>query len=139
MLYQLIILLLELQQHLPLESTSVVLAMATVLQQPPLRVVVHYLQVCQQGSLNSMLLCLTKQPKSIYQWDLKNKVKSIQSVTGITTVVFTVGVTNTGGPVGVASTTYVRGVFTQHWIRNASSLYIYPGGTARPKQLDMVS
>ena len=42
---------------------------------------------------------------------LKRTKLQVQSVTGITTVgIFTVGVTNTGGPVGVASTTYVRGV-----------------------------
>ena len=39
----------------------------------------------------------------------RTKLQSVNAVTGITTVgIFTVGVTNTGGPVGVASTTYVR-------------------------------
>jgi hypothetical protein len=41
----------------------------------------------------------------------RTKLQAVNAVTGITTVgIFTVGVTNTGGPVGVASTTYVRGV-----------------------------
>ena len=66
-----------------------------------------------------------------------NKVTElVQSVTGITTVgIFTVGVTNTGGPVGVASTTYVRGVIMHNTglATATSSLYIYPGGTARPE------
>jgi hypothetical protein len=44
-------------------------------------------------------------------------------------------VTNTGGPVGVASTTYVRGVIMHNTGLGTatSSLYIYPGGTARPE------
>ena len=43
--------------------------------------------------------------------------------------------TNTGGPVGVASTTYVRGVIMHNTglATATSSLYIYPGGTARPE------
>ena len=42
---------------------------------------------------------------------------------------------NTGGPVGVASTTYVRGVIMHNTglATATSSLYIYPGGTARPE------
>ena len=64
----------------------------------------------------------------------RTKLQAVQSVTGITTVgIFTVGVTNTGGPVGVASTTYVRGVIMHNTglATATSSLYIYPGGTAR--------
>ena len=64
----------------------------------------------------------------------RTKLQAVQSVTGITTVgIFTVGVTNTGGPVGVASTTYVRGVIMHNTGLSTatSSLYIYPGGTAR--------
>ena len=66
----------------------------------------------------------------------RTKLQAVQSVTGITTVgIFTVGVTNTGGPVGVASTTYVRGVIMHNTGLGTatSSLYIYPGGTARPE------
>ena len=66
----------------------------------------------------------------------RTKLQAVQSVTGITTVgIFTVGVTNTGGPVGVASTTYVRGVIMHNTglATATSSLYIYPGGTARPE------
>ena len=41
----------------------------------------------------------------------RTKLLGIQSVTGINTVgIFTVGITDCTGPVGVASTTYVRGV-----------------------------
>ena len=42
--------------------------------------------------------------------------------------------TNTGGPIGVASTTYVRGVIMHNTglATATSSLYIYPG-TARPE------
>ena len=66
----------------------------------------------------------------------RTKLQAVNSVTGITTVgIFTVGVTNTGGPVGVASTTYVRGVIMHNTglATATSSLYIYPGGTARPE------
>ena len=59
----------------------------------------------------------------------RTKLQAVQSVTGITTVgIFTVGVTNTGGPVGVASTTYVRGVIMHNTGLGTatSSLYIYP-------------
>ena len=66
----------------------------------------------------------------------RTKLQAVNAVTGITTVgIFTVGVTNTGGPVGVASTTYVRGVIMHNTGLGTatSSLYIYPGGTARPE------
>ena len=73
----------------------------------------------------------------------RTKLQAVNSVTGITTVgIFTVGVTNTGGPVGVASTTYVRGVIMHNTglATATSSLYIYPLVALRDqKQLDMVS
>ena len=72
----------------------------------------------------------------------RTKLQAVQSVTGITTVgIFTVGVTNTGGPVGVASTTYVRGVIMHNTglATATSALYIYPGELQDQKQLDMVS
>ena len=59
----------------------------------------------------------------------RTKLQAVNAVTGITTVgIFTVGVTNTGGPVGVASTTYVRGVIMHNTglATATSSLYIYP-------------
>ena len=53
----------------------------------------------------------------------RTKLQAVNAVTGITTVgIFTVGVTNTGGPVGVASTTYVRGVI----MHNTCLLYTSP-------------
>ena len=60
----------------------------------------------------------------------RTKLLGITSVTGINTVgIFTVGVTDCTGPVGVASTTYVRGVIMHNTGLNtcASSLYVYPG------------
>ncbi len=65
----------------------------------------------------------------------RTKVLSVTSVTGINTVgIFTVGVTNTGGPVGVASTSYVRSIVMHNTgIGTArTSLYIYPGSTSSP-------
>ena len=61
----------------------------------------------------------------------RTKLQAVNAVTGITTVgIFTVGVTNTGGPVGVASTTYVRGVIMHNTglATATSSLYVYPSG-----------
>jgi len=61
----------------------------------------------------------------------RTKLLGIQSVSGIATVgILTVGVTNTGGPVGVASTTYVRGVIMHNTglATATSSLYVYPSG-----------
>ena len=57
----------------------------------------------------------------------RTKLQAVQSVTGITTVgIFTVGVTNTGGPVGVASTTYVRGVIMHNTgLATATSSSVY--------------
>ena len=44
----------------------------------------------------------------------RTKLLGITSVTGINTVgIFTVGVTDCTGPVGVASTSYIRGII-QH-------------------------
>ena len=60
----------------------------------------------------------------------RTKLLGITSVTGINTVgIFTVGVTDCTGPVGVASTTYVRGVVMHNTglATATSSLYIYPG------------
>ena len=64
----------------------------------------------------------------------RTKLLGITSVTGINTVgIFTVGVTDCTGPVGVASTTYVRGVIQHNTGLNTctSSLYVYPAGVAR--------
>lgn len=63
----------------------------------------------------------------------RTKLLNIQSVTGIATVgIFTVGTTNTGGGVGIASTTYLRGVIMHNTgSGNATaSLYVYPSGVA---------
>tara|TARA_E500000331_G_scaffold310923_1_gene317933 strand:+ start:284 stop:691 length:408 start_codon:yes stop_codon:yes gene_type:complete len=59
----------------------------------------------------------------------RTKLLGIQAVTGINTVgILTVGVTPTAGGVGIASTTYLRGVVMHNTgIGTAtSSLYIYP-------------
>ena len=59
----------------------------------------------------------------------RTKLLGIQSVTGINTVgIFTVGITDCTGPVGVASTTYVRGVVVHNTglATATSSLYVYP-------------
>jgi hypothetical protein len=61
----------------------------------------------------------------------RTKLLGIQSVLGINTVgILTVGVTETAGGVGIASTTYLRGVVMHNTgIATAtSSLYIYPSG-----------
>ena len=63
----------------------------------------------------------------------RTKLLDVQSITGINTVgIFTVGVTDCTGPVGVASTTYLRGVM----MHNAggvgaggscnAAIYLYP-------------
>ena len=65
----------------------------------------------------------------------RTELLNVQSVTGIATVgILTVGVTPTAGGVGIASTTYVRGVIMHNTGLNTctSSLYIYPTGTASP-------
>ena len=59
----------------------------------------------------------------------RTKLLGIQSVTGINTVgIFTVGITDCTGPVGVASTTYLRGVMMHNTglATATSSLYLYP-------------
>ena len=61
----------------------------------------------------------------------RTKLLGIQSVVGINTVgILTVGVTETAGGVGIASTTYLRGVVMHNTgIATAtSSLYVYPSG-----------
>jgi len=59
------------------------------------------------------------------------KLGGIQAVTGINTVgILTVGVTQTAGGVGIASTTYLRGVVMHNTGLSTatSSLYVYPSG-----------
>ena len=65
----------------------------------------------------------------------RTKLLGIQSVTGINTVgIYTVGVTPTAGGVGVASTTYLRGVVMHNTGLGTctSSLYVYPNGVESP-------
>ena len=66
----------------------------------------------------------------------RTKLLDVQSITGINTVgIFTVGITDCTGPVGVASTTYLRGIIQHNTGLNTctSSLYVYPKGAARPE------
>jgi len=61
----------------------------------------------------------------------RTKLLGIQAVTGINTVgILTVGVTPTAGGVGIASTTYLRGVVMHNTGLGTatSSLYVYPSG-----------
>ena len=61
----------------------------------------------------------------------RTKLLGIQSVTGIATVgILTVGTTQTAGGVGIASTTYLRGVVMHNTGLSTatSSLYVYPNG-----------
>ena len=63
----------------------------------------------------------------------RTKLLGIQAVTGINTVgIMTVGVTTTAGGVGIASTTYLRGVVMHNTglATATSSLYIYPGNVS---------
>ena len=63
----------------------------------------------------------------------RTKLLGIQSVTGIATVgILTVGTTQTAGGVGIASTTYLRGVVMHNTglASATSSLYIYPAAEA---------
>lgn len=65
----------------------------------------------------------------------RTKLLNVVSITGINTVgILTVGVTDTAGPVGVASTTYIRGVVMHNTGLNTctSSLYVYPSTVASP-------
>ena len=60
---------------------------------------------------------------------------NVQSVTGIATVgIFTVGVTQTAGGVGIASTTYIRSIVMHNTGLGTArtSLYLYPTGTSSP-------
>tara|TARA_B100001250_G_scaffold233555_1_gene200530 strand:- start:183 stop:593 length:411 start_codon:yes stop_codon:yes gene_type:complete len=64
----------------------------------------------------------------------RTKLLDIQSITGIATVgIFTVGVTDCTGPVGVASTSYIRGVVAHNTgVGTAvASISVYPAGAAR--------
>ena len=68
----------------------------------------------------------------------RTKLFDIQAISGIATVgIFTVGVTDCTGPVGVASTTYLRGVMMHNTgvASCSSALYVYPAGAARPEVL----
>ena len=59
----------------------------------------------------------------------RTKLLGVQSITGINTVgILTVGITPTAGGVGVASTTYLRGVVMHNTGLSTatSSLYVYP-------------
>jgi len=63
----------------------------------------------------------------------RTKLLGIQSVTGIATVgILTVGTTQTAGGVGIASTTYLRGVVMHNTGLSTatSSLYVYPSGVS---------
>ena len=63
----------------------------------------------------------------------KTELLNIQSVTGINTVgILTVGVTQTAGGVGIASTTYIRSVVMHNTGLGTArtSLYIYPASVA---------
>ena len=63
----------------------------------------------------------------------RTKLLGIQAVTGINTVgILTVGTTATAGGVGIASTTYLRGVVMHNTGLNTctSSLYVYPSGVS---------
>ena len=63
----------------------------------------------------------------------RTKLLGIQAVTGINTVgILTVGVTETAGGVGIASTTYLRGVVMHNTGLSTatSSLYVYPSGVS---------
>lgn len=67
---------------------------------------------------------------------------NVQSITGIATVgIFTVGVTQTAGGVGIASTSYIRSVIMHNTGLGTatSSLYIYPSGVAADGSVGNVS
>ena len=64
----------------------------------------------------------------------RTKLLDVQSITGITTVgIFTVGVTDCTGPVGVASTSYIRGIVAHNTglATATASISVYPAGVAR--------
>ena len=63
----------------------------------------------------------------------RTKLLGIQSVTGISTVgILTVGTTQTAGGVGIASTTYLRGVVMHNTGLSTATagLYVYPSGVS---------
>jgi hypothetical protein len=63
----------------------------------------------------------------------RTKLLGVQSVTGINTVgILTIGTTQTAGGVGIASTTYLRGVVMHNTglATCTSSLYVYPSNVA---------
>ena len=63
----------------------------------------------------------------------RTKLLNVQSVTGIATVgIFTVGVTQTAGGVGIASTTYIRSIIMHNTGLGTArtSLYFYPSSVA---------
>lgn len=63
----------------------------------------------------------------------RTKLLGIQAVTGINTVgILTVGTTQTAGGVGIASTTYIRGVIMHNTGLGTatSSLYVYPSSVS---------
>ena len=65
----------------------------------------------------------------------RTKILNVQSITGIATVgILTVGITSTAGGVGIASTSYLRGVIMHNTglATCTSSLYIYPSTTSTP-------
>ena len=64
----------------------------------------------------------------------RTKLLDIQSITGIATVgIFTVGVTDCTGPVGVASTSYIRGIIAHNTGLGTATatMSMYPAGAAR--------
>ena len=61
----------------------------------------------------------------------RTKLLDVQSITGISTVgIFTVGITDCTGPVGVASTSYIRGAIMHNtgFASCTASLHMYPAG-----------
>ena len=63
----------------------------------------------------------------------RTKLLGVQAVTGIATVgILTVGTTQTAGGVGIASTTYLRGVVMHNTglATATSSLYVYPSSVS---------
>ena len=64
----------------------------------------------------------------------RTKLLDIQSITGVSTVgIFTVGVTDCTGPVGVASTSYIRGIIAHNTGLGTATatMSMYPAGAAR--------
>ena len=64
----------------------------------------------------------------------RTKLLDIQSITGVSTVgIFTVGVTDCTGPVGVASTSYIRGIIGPNTGLGTATatMSMYPAGVAR--------